>query len=134
MPIALSARGTLVKFHYARGHGSVWGDQFRIEVCPTQIIQAFYFPERRGQPVEREQVPITQEQWLQLEAAVNALFPLLRKKRRQRSFQVDGTRFRNLTLTRQQWGRQRQYRYTCPDCPETNQLETLLQAMIKEKR
>ena len=58
--------GTLVGVIFERGHGSAWGNQFYMEVCEDEIIQANYISEDSADLVTEEHIAITSEQWQEI--------------------------------------------------------------------
>ena len=58
--------GTLVGVIFERGHGSAWGNQFYMEVCEDEIIQANYISENSADLVTEEHIAITSEQWQEI--------------------------------------------------------------------
>ena len=117
---------TTIKFN--RGHGSMWGNQFYINLSPTQIVTARYIPEGSWDLVTVEQIPIPDAQWQQIKSAVEQL-PL--KKARTDIWEkqkLDGGEFRELTLVRGT----KEVTYDWPNTPEAQQLEQLLETLLLE--
>lgn len=87
---------------FERGHGSAWGNQLYLEVCPEEIVVARYIPEGSTELQTAEKIPITQTQWQRLEAQLQEMTlekervswwqQLLGKKK------LDGGEYRKLTL------------------------------------
>ena len=110
-------------FH--RGHGSAWGNQFSIEVNGTEIVTAEYI--ENGELVTVTHVPISEAQWQAICTLAEQL-PL--EKARSDvwdKYKLDGGEFRKLTLV--QGTAETKYRW--PDTPEAEQLEQLLEALVR---
>jgi len=123
--------GNPVGFIFERGHGSMWGNQFYIEVCAREIILTQYFPEGASDPVVREHVPISASQWQTLTEAIQALEPeeapgSWREKLFGRSRQ-DGGEFRYLIL---KW-ETGQTKYQWPQSEQANALEAMLEQLAR---
>lgn len=121
-------RGAITGLTFERGNGSVWGDQLYINITQSGIITLRYIPEGSGKLVERENLPITQEQWqavlaqleqLTLEQEKTNLIGKLFGKR-------DGGDFRRLTVT---YGSET-VTYRWPENGQT--LESLLEQLVRE--
>ena len=113
---------------FERGHGSAWGNQFYIQLEAEQIVSASYIPEGSSEPVTVTRLPIADTQWQTVIAAAEQL-PL--EKARAHLWEnrkLDGGEFRKLTLIR---GR-KETEYRWPDGPEGQQLEQLLEALLKD--
>ena len=74
--------GTLVGVTYSCG-GGMARDDFRIILSPDAIVEASYWPEQetaeeiRYGPATKEDVPITAEQWADVEQIVLELYPVM---------------------------------------------------------
>ena len=118
-----------------RGHGSMWGNQFYIDVCPQQINQAQFFPTDLPEYTLREGIPIRQEDWKAIEAAVRELEPNLKEEKRQKkpdSIILDGGEFHKLTLTWEQDGKTQEKAYRWPTDSSAEKLEQLLENMVAQ--
>ena len=116
----------LTAISFNRGHGSVWGNQFYIEISPVEIVTARYIPEGSWDLVTVEHLPITDAQWQTIKSAVEQL-PL--EKARTNIWvkqKLDGSEFRELTLV---WGK-KENTYYWPNKPEAQQLEALFEALL----
>lgn len=88
---------------FERGSGSVWGNQFYIQVTPEKIAVLEYVDADSGELMTLKDLPILPQQWEQLERAVLGLD--LEEKRSGwkdkllEGMVLDGGDFRNLTLT-----------------------------------
>lgn len=71
--------GTLVRLEYTRVRGTVAGEDFSLSLSPEEILWASYWAEEDGgyRPEETEHVPITPDQWAEVEQAVLDLYPAL---------------------------------------------------------
>lgn len=118
---------TLTRLVLERGHGSMWGNQFYIDICPTQINQVrFFSPEDPGgELLLRENISIPAEDWSALQAAVDALSPNLQKQKwpNAKRGKLDGGEFHKLTLT---WD-QKEISYQWPADGSADGLEQLLE-------
>ena len=113
---------------FERGHGSLWGNQFYIKVSPREIVTARYIPEGSWDLVTVEHIPITEDQWQTLKSTVEQL-PL--EKARTDIWEkqkLDGSEFRELTLTRGE----KETTYYWPNTPEAQLLEQLLEALLAD--
>lgn len=86
---------------FERGNGSVWGNQFYISMTQTGITTLRYIPDGSGELVERENLPITREQW---EAVLAQLEQLTLEREKPNLIgslfgKQDGGDFRHLTVT-----------------------------------
>ena len=108
----------------------MWGNQFYIDICPTQINQIrFFSPEDPGgELLIRENLPIHQEQWEAIESAVNTLNLQKLKSQNTSRFQQDGGEFHKLTLT---WD-QEEIAYRWPTDGSGDGLEQLLENLIPQ--
>ncbi|MBQ8683817.1 MAG: hypothetical protein IJ518_04820 [Clostridia bacterium] len=113
---------------FRRGHGSTWGSQFLVELTRDRILrlEGFSREHHGGAMHRRENIPLEPETWQRICAAVEALKPMLRKKRR-KIFKgrptVDGGKWWSLTIV---WD-EKPIAYQWPCCMEAEMLERLLQ-------
>ena len=110
---------------FQRGHGSAWGNQFSVEVNGTEIVTAEYL--ENGELVTVTHVPISEARWQSICALIEQL-PL--EKARSDIWdkhKLDGGEFRKLTLV--QGTTKTEYRW--PDTAEAEQLEQLLEALVR---
>lgn len=118
-----------------RGHGSMWGNQFYMDVCAGEILQTRYFPPNAPgtELTEESGRPITSEQWTEIVSAVDALEPTLVRLREtlwQKLFDskaLDGTEFHRLTLY---WAEDEGTSYEWPDNEQAAALEALLEQLV----
>lgn len=120
----------ITELRFERGNGSVGGNRFYIQVRADQILQLQYVPEGTGQLQTLEQIPLANEQWTQLCAAV---WDLDLKQFRQRWWQEllksrkqDGGDYRTLTLT---WENGKETTYQLPADGQSDTLEQLLKQL-----
>lgn len=119
---------TGIKFN--RGHGSMWGNQFYIELQAAEIVLAHYIPEGEMDLVTVDSLPLSDTQWETIKSAVEQL-PL--EKARPKLFEMqklDGGEFRELTLIRGE----KETTYLWPNTPEAQKLEQLLEALLTPDR
>lgn len=124
------------------GHGSMWGCQFYVNINAEQIVETSYFPAENsnGDQVSRNNIPIAQEQWEQVEAAVMAVKPQLQQVkqpgwwerilRSTGSQKLDGGEFRYLTLTWQSGEETQEVVYEWLGSEEAAELERLLEELV----
>ena len=78
--------GTLTGVMYSDSGGMTVRDDFFIWLSPGAIVETFYYPEEPPKGVgwhdqfEKEDVPITAEQWTDVEQVVLELYPLMKPK------------------------------------------------------
>lgn len=117
---------TGIKFN--RGHGSMWGNQFYMDLAPTEIVCARYIPEGGWDLVTVEHIPITDARWQSIKSMVEQL-PL--EKARTDIWEkqkLDGSEFRELTLVRGG----KEITYYWPNTPEAQQLEQHFETLLAE--
>ena len=125
---------------YARGHGSAWGNQFRMEVCPAEVSYLHYF--RDGQEFrELFAVPIDESQWEQVETAAMDLFPTLEVQKQPNLLnrlaqalgpkEVDGGDWWSLTATWLVDGEPKDVQYIWTNTAEAENFELLLQDLAQ---
>lgn len=122
---------TLKGVVFERGHGSMWGNQFFIEVCETEITQVQYFPsaDPGGELEMTEHLPLQPEQWDAIQKAVLALSPQLQKSNSRKTIKqgmLDGGEFYKLTLIWEQNEKLKEVQYNWPGSDEAKILENLL--------
>lgn len=116
---------------FDRGHGSIWGNQFYIEVQADEIVLARHFPENSQNQKVCEHMPITPEQWNEVCMAVQAL--VLKEDRPSlwqklwKSRMLDGGEYRTLTVV---WDEEVEIAYQWPNNQQSKDLETLLERLI----
>jgi len=113
---------------FNRGHGSMWGNQFYMELEPAEIVRIKYIPEGRSELVTLEHLPLTETQWQTVKSFVEQL-PL--EKARTNIWEkqkLDGGAFRELTLERGK----KEVTYYWPNTPEAQQLEQLFETLLAE--
>jgi|GEM_PF-710956 len=60
------------------GGSMAWRSEFEIEVTEEEVVRCAYWPDDAERDmVRKEHVPVTSEQWADIEAIVDTLFPLL---------------------------------------------------------
>lgn len=115
---------------FERGHGSAWGNQFYIEICPERIIVARYIPEGSSELGIVEDIAITREQWQQVESQLASM--TLEKeqvslwKRLFGGRAQDGGEYRRLTLL---YGDRE---LSCRWPADGEGLEALLEQLVRE--
>ena len=132
---------TRVVFH--RGHGSTWGSQFLMDICPGEVSSLQYFTDQEDGREFRDltALPIEKEQWEQVETAVLQLLPQLQVKKDpgplKRLLQalgpqtVDGGEWRTLTMTWVVDGELQKVNYEWPSSEEAEACELLLEELAK---
>lgn len=124
--------GVMTGLRFDRGHGSVWGNQFYIEVCADEIVLVRYFPENSQDQEVCEHMAITPEQWTKICTAVQALDlkedrPSLWQKLWE-SRKLDGGEYRALTVI---WDGNVEIAYEWPNNQQATELETLLEQLVE---
>lgn len=128
---------SLNRLVFDRGHGSMWGNQFYIEVTETEIVYAAYFPEGASEQTTCQNIPITEETWASIVSAVDTLKPELVKdtptlwEKLAGSRKQDGGEYRKLTLSWQTSSNTEDVLYKWPASSAATQLETLLQSLLE---
>ena len=137
-------QGELSRVVFARGHGSTWGNQFRMEVCPTEVSYTHFFEKTEQGREFRElfAVPIEEAQWKQIETATRKLFPRLQEqkppgliKRLAQALgpkEVDGGAWWSLTLTWMIDDKPQEVQYLWPSCEEADALAQLLEELAQD--
>lgn len=131
---------TPIRVIFNRTHGSVWGDQFYMDICPEEITSTRFFSKINfsNEQVTQENVSITEEQWAAVEAAVTDLRPLLEEVKNpsllkriinSRHPTVDGHLTRRLTLVFETDDEPLSIEYNCPHSDQTTELEQLLEEL-----
>lgn len=121
---------------FERGHGSMWGNQFYIHVEKTEIVQSRYIPENAQDQQTRQNIPITQQQWEELLAAVQMLklqeeCPSLWESLLGNS-KLDGGEYRELILIWSTPKGEKEMSYQWPGDERAEKLEILLTQLIME--
>ena len=128
LPGYSKGRRLITALTFKRDGGSVWGNQLYISITLTGITTLRYISDGSGEPVELENLPITQDRW----QTVLAQLEQLTLQQEKTNFigklfgKQDGGDFRRLTVT---YGRETvTYRW-----PENGQaLESLLEQLVRE--
>lgn len=126
--------GQLCRIRFERGHGSAWGTQFTVEVCPEEITEIRYIPAGTSEPETAWHIPITTEQWETLCAAIGSL----ELKEERVSFwhelfggaKADGGAYRKLTLYWKTDRGEKAVAYVWPQSPQAQTAEKLLEELI----
>ena len=118
------AKSELQGIIFQRGHGSVWGNQFYIHICPDEICQLRFLGYPGGEPVCQSHLPVARELWEQVKDAVRKTKP---QKQKKKTRMLDGSEYRKLTLMDHR-GRKREYALPCS--AETAALESILLPLI----
>ena len=136
-------QGELTRVVYARGHGSTWGNQFRMEVCPTEVSYTHFF-EKNEQGLEFRElfaVPIEEAVWGEIETAVMNLLPQLEIQKPPSLLKrlmealgpktVDGGKWAYLTVTRLADGEPEDVQYIWKATPEAEAFALLLEELAR---
>ena len=133
----------LVRVVFARGHGSTWGNQFRVEICPSEVSYAHFFTRgKEGNEFhELTEVPIEADVWEQVEPAALQLLPQLQIKkapglweRLQQRFgpkTVDGGEWKKLKVTWLVNGELQETEYIWTSCAEADAFELLMEKVAQ---
>lgn len=126
--------GVLTGVIFERGHGSAWGNQFYIHVSQQEILSLRYVSKATGNMETRTHISITQQQWQQIEAAVQAMELQVEKPsvrgRLLGSSRLDGTEYRKLSLVTQVGDEQVETAYQWPQSSQAAALEALFEQFI----
>jgi len=126
---------------FAKGHGSTWGNQFRMEVCPTEVSYTHFFEKQEQGRKFRElfAVPIEDAAWDEIETAAMALLPQLEVqkppnllKRLIRAMEpkpVDGGEWAYLTVTWLVNGEFKDVQYIWTAIPEAESFVLMLEEL-----
>lgn len=69
----MNITGTLVLVSYSRTNGSVWGDDFHVNMDEKEISYAMYHDGQQHDYHELYDMPITEEQWSQVEHSIRSM-------------------------------------------------------------
>ena len=115
---------------FDRGHGSMWGSQLYMELTPEEIALVRYFPAGSGEQVTLEHIPLSQDAWRELTAAIEnhdlepkrtGFFARLFGSRKQ-----DGGEYQTLTV---QWEKETvTYRWRDPN--QAAEFALLMEALL----
>lgn len=125
--------GTVRKIVFDRGNGSVWGDQFYIELCPEEITTVRYFPAGSSEYVTREHIPIDSKIWEEALSSVRILEEKLEPdtpgffQKLFGSQKQDGGDYRKLTVYRTEADG---VTYKLPADPAAQALEAFLENLV----
>ena len=127
--VSQSEDKVLTRLVFDRGHGSMWGNQFYIELCEEEIICIRYIPEGSAELVTQTEIPLTDQMWEQIVSAVGELE--LKPEKAGKKQVLDGTEYRRLTLTWEIGGKEKTVNYSFS--PAAQKLEALLESLIPKK-
>ena len=131
----------LTRVVYARGHGSTWGNQFRMDVCPTEITYTHFFvkTENGREFKELYAIPMEEAQWVQIRTAATEVLPQLEVKKQPSLLDrisqaigpktVDGGEWHTLTVTWLIDGEPKDVEYIWRATPETEAFALLLEEL-----
>lgn len=129
--------GTLVGVIFERGHGSAWGNQFYMEVCEDEIIQANYISEDSADLVTEEHIAITSEKWQEI---CDTIEKMELKKVRSSALKeqlgadvLDGGAYRELTLIWKTEKGEESVAYHWPEDEAGAALEQLLEQLLERE-
>ena len=134
-------RREMTRVVFARGHGSTWGNQFRMDVCSTEVSYTHFFEKNEQGRQFREllAVPIEEAVWNEIEAAAAALLPQLEIQKPpgllKRLMQamgpktVDGGEWAYLTVTWLVDGEFEDVQYIWTDIPEAESFALALEEL-----
>ena len=137
--------GTLNGVIYSYSGGMTVRNDFFIWLSPNAIVETFYYPEEppKGvgwhERVDKENVPITAEQWADVEQVVLELYPLMEPKPERRSGilgslanwlgAVDESSSSSITLIWDTGEGEQKIRYSSPDDDRIHTLTALLKEL-----
>lgn len=120
---------------FERGHGSMWGNQFYIDVNADQVNQLRFVSDDTQEPDTRENIPVLPEQWRELEDAVKCL-----DLKEEKDFwldkivgqaKLDGGEYRKLTLRWKNGDEEIEINYKWTQSQHTEKLEALLEQLAQ---
>lgn len=136
--------GTLIGVMYSCSGGMDIRNDFFIWLSPEAIVEAFYYPEEPPKGVgwherfDKENVPVTAEQWADVEQVVMELYPMLKPEPERKSNlwsrlgywfgAVDGNDSFSMTLIWDTEEGEQKIRYSTPN---DDRIHTLI-ALLKE--
>lgn len=137
--------GTLTGIMYSCSGGMVNRNDFFIWLSPEAIVETFYYPEEPPKGVgwheccAKENVPITAQQWADVEQIVMELYPLMKPEPERKSSLwnilrrwlgvVDGSDSSSITLIWDTEKGEQKIRYSSPDNERILTLITLLKEL-----
>ena len=137
--------GTLTGVMYSYSGGMTIRNDFFIWLSPEAIVETFYYPEEPPKGVgwherfDRENIPITAEQWADVEQVVMELYPLMKPEPERkiglwsslgRWFgAVDGSDSSGITLIWDTEEGEQKIRYSSPDDDRIHTLTALLKEL-----
>ena len=137
--------GTLNGVMYSYSGGMTVRNDFFIWLSPNAIVETFYYPEEPPKGVgwherfEKENVPISAEQWTDVEQVVLELYPLMEPKPERRSGilgslanwlgAVDESSSSSITLIWDTGEGEQKIRYSSPDDDRIHTLTALLKEL-----
>ena len=129
----ITSSDSLVRITFDRSHGSLWGNQFYIDLTETEIVEARFFRQGEPEQTESHNILISTEIWEEAEQAVLSLAPSLKeKKEKKRIFQKsDGTEERTLTLTWETETGEKTVIYDLPSTENAIALEEYLETLVQ---
>ena len=127
---------SLCRVTYDRSHGSLWGIQFYIDLTETEIVRTHFFPAGEGTLKEVSHIPVTAEQWKEIEQKILTMAPSLTVKKGEKlgffkKQKLDGAESHTLTLTWEKNNKQQTISYDWPNTAEAAALEELLETMAE---
>ena len=137
--------GTLIGVMYSDSGGMTIRNDFFIWLSPDAIVETFYYPEEPPKGVgwherfDKENVPITAEQWADVEQIVMELYPLMKPEPERKSSiwsglghwfgAVDGNNSSSVTLIWDTGEGEQRIPYSYPDDDRIFTLITLLKEL-----
>lgn len=132
---ATQENSTLVRVAFVRDHGSLWGNQLRLDMTAEEITYAHWFVD--GEFMEAERLPAEASQWEELQEAVTALEPFLKEQKTEpngspKPQKLDGGEWFSLTLIWQRGDELREIAYEWPSCPEADALVEVVETITAQ--
>lgn len=120
---------------FERSHGSMWGNQFYIDINASQIKQLSYVSKDTLELDTHRSIPILPEQWQALEDAV-MLLDLQEDKTAWKdslfgSHKADGGEYRKLTLLWRNGNDEKEIHYLWTQSQQAEILESLLEQLAE---
>ena len=129
----ITSSDSLVRITFDRSHGSLWGNQFCIDLMETEIVEAQFFRQGETEQTEVSRIPLSAEEWKKAEQAVLSLAPSLKEKKEKKGIfqKSDGTEERTLTLIWETENGEKTVVYDLPSTENAIALEEYLEALVQ---
>jgi len=129
----ITSSDSLVRITFDRSHGSLWGNQFYIDLTETEIVEARFFRQGETEQTEVSCIPLSAEEWTKAEQAVLSLAPSLKEKKEKKGIfqKSDGAEERTLILTWETETGEKTVVYDLPSTENAIALEEYLETLVQ---